>query len=64
LVVQKLPRAGCGGASPPPRPAPRQPALLACAEAHEAASLPFLDSGDYGGEHWLATFAALAADGL
>ena len=38
--------------------------LLAMADAHEAASLPFLESGEYGGEHWLATFAALAADGL
>lgn len=42
----------------------QQPALLAMATVHEAASLPFLESGEYGGEHWLATFAALAVDGL
>ena len=39
-------------------------ALLAAAAAHEAASLPFLESGEYGGEHWLATYAALAVEGL
>ncbi len=38
--------------------------LLFAAAAHEAASLPFLESGHYGGEHWLATFAALAIEGL
>ncbi len=38
--------------------------LQALADQHEAASLPFLESGEYGGEHWLATFAALAIDGL
>jgi hypothetical protein len=45
-------------------PEARRPALLAMAEAHEATSLPFLESGEYGGEHWLATFAALAVEGL
>jgi hypothetical protein len=45
-------------------PEATRPALLALADAHEAASLPFLESGEYGGEHWLATYAALAADGL
>src|SRR3546814_3262473 len=45
-------------------PDAQRPALLAMADAHEAASLPFLESGEYGGEHWLATFAALAVDGL
>ncbi|MFN4276321.1 MAG: DUF2891 domain-containing protein [Ferrovibrio sp.] len=45
-------------------PDPQRPALLAMAESHEAASLPFLESGEYGGEHWLATFAALAVEGL
>lgn len=45
-------------------PEAQRPALLAMADAHEAASLPFLESGEYGGEHWLATFAALAVDGL
>jgi hypothetical protein len=38
--------------------------LLDAAAAHERASLPFLESGEYGGEHWLATFAALAIEGL
>ncbi|HEX6959627.1 MAG TPA: DUF2891 domain-containing protein [Ferrovibrio sp.] len=42
----------------------RAAALRAMADAHEAASLPFLESGEYGGEHWLATFAALAIEGL
>lgn len=39
-------------------------ALLLAAAAHEQASLPFLESGDYGGEHWLATYAALCVEGL
>ncbi|MBP7065419.1 MAG: DUF2891 domain-containing protein [Ferrovibrio sp.] len=38
--------------------------LQRLADQHEAASLPFLESGEYGGEHWLATFAALAVEGL
>ena len=42
----------------------RRHSLLASAAAHEAASLPFLESGEYGGEHWLATYAALAIEGL
>jgi hypothetical protein len=37
--------------------------LLATAEEHIAASLPHV-AGDYSGEHWLATFATLALDGL
>lgn len=41
-----------------------QSGLLQAAAAHEAASLPFLESGEYGGEHWLATYAALAVEGL
>lgn len=45
-------------------PDSQQTALLAMAATHEAASLPFLESGEYGGEHWLATFAALAVEGL
>ncbi|MFN4164546.1 MAG: DUF2891 domain-containing protein [Ferrovibrio sp.] len=45
-------------------PDSQQTALLTTAAAHEAASLPFLESGEYGGEHWLATFAALAVEGL
>jgi len=36
--------------------------LLAAADLHLAASLPHV-SGDYMGEHWLATFATLALDG-
>jgi hypothetical protein len=38
---------------------PRRPLALDTAEAHLAASLPHV-SGDYMGEHWLATFALLA----
>jgi hypothetical protein len=38
---------------------PRQAAMLDAAEAHLAASLPHV-TGDYMGEHWLATFALLA----
>ena len=41
-----------------------QAALLHSAAAHEQASLPHLESGEYGGEHWLATFAALCIEGL
>ena len=41
---------------------PARPRLLAGAAALAAASLPHVDSGDYGGEHWLATFAVLALD--
>ncbi len=33
------------------------------AEEHRAAGLPHI-AGDYAGEHWLATFALLAVDGL
>jgi len=38
---------------------PRRAAVLDAAEAHLAASLPHV-SGDYMGEHWLATYALLA----
>ena len=38
---------------------PRRPVALAAADAHLAASLPHV-TGDYMGEHWLATFALLA----
>ena len=41
---------------------PRHLAALATAESHLAASLPHV-SGDYMGEHWLATFALLALVG-
>ena len=37
--------------------APRRAALVAAADRHARASLPFLASGSYEGEHWLATFA-------
>lgn len=40
---------------------PRRPRLLAAAEAHLAAGMPHV-SGDYMGEHWLATFAVLALE--
>ena len=35
----------------------RQGALVALADRHAQASLPFVASGSYEGEHWLATFA-------
>jgi hypothetical protein len=47
-----------------PEPGAARPALLAAAQAHQNASLPHIDSGDLVGEHWLATFAMLAIDGL
>ncbi|MGU3420675.1 DUF2891 domain-containing protein [Methylobacterium sp. D54C] len=40
---------------------PRRPPLRAAAEAHLAAGLPHV-TGDYMGEHWLATFALLALE--
>lgn len=36
---------------------PRRGALVAAGDRHARASLPFLASGNYEGEHWLATFA-------
>ena len=41
---------------------PRRGVMLAAAEDHLAASFEHV-SGDYYGEHWLATFALLALDG-
>jgi hypothetical protein len=38
-------------------------ALLEAAMAHEDVSLPHVASGDYMGEHWLATFGTLALTG-
>ena len=38
---------------------PRKPTLDAAAKTHLEAALPHV-SGDYMGEHWLATFAMLA----
>jgi hypothetical protein len=40
---------------------PRRPPLRAAAEAHLEAGLPHV-TGDYMGEHWLATFALLALE--
>ncbi len=40
---------------------PRRPLLGAAAEDHLAAGLPHV-TGDYMGEHWLATFAVLALE--
>ncbi|QKV97430.1 DUF2891 domain-containing protein [Streptomyces sp. NA02950] len=42
---------------------PRVPVLTAAARDHLAAGLPHTASGDFTGDHWLATFAALALDG-
>ncbi len=36
---------------------PRRAALVALADRHARASLPHIASGNYEGEHWLATFA-------
>jgi hypothetical protein len=37
---------------------PRRGILVAAAELHAEAGLTGVDSGDYMGDHWLATFAA------
>jgi hypothetical protein len=44
-------------ASALPSDSPRRRALAAAAARHAAATLPHVSSGDYAGEHWLATFA-------
>lgn len=41
-------------------PAPVQSNLLSLAETHLQTSLPFFISGEYGGEHWLVSFALCA----
>lgn len=41
---------------------PRRPVLAASAERHLAAGLTGVASGDYMGEHWLATFAVCALE--
>ena len=42
---------------------PRTPGLEQSALRHAGTALPHVASGDYGGEHWLATFAVrLLAD--
>jgi len=40
-----------------PETDPVHRALRAAAETHAAAALPHVTSGDYAGEHWLASFA-------
>jgi len=54
-----LSRARCmrGIAAALPEADPARRVLLASAEAHAAAALPHVTSGDYAGEHWLASFA-------
>lgn len=42
---------------------PARPVMLASAERHAQAALPHIATGDYGGDHWLATFAVLALTG-
>lgn len=46
---------GIAGALPAGNPA--RATLLAAAARHARASLPHIASGDYAGEHWLASFA-------
>lgn len=41
----------------------RREALLRTADVHARASLPFIASGSYEGEHWLGTFAVYMLDG-
>jgi hypothetical protein len=36
---------------------PARKGLVAAANRHAVAALPHVASGDYAGEHWLATFA-------
>ena len=40
-----------------PQDDPLRAALSGSAQRHAAASLPHVTSGDYAGEHWLASFA-------
>ncbi|MCE1229414.1 MAG: DUF2891 domain-containing protein, partial [Firmicutes bacterium] len=41
---------------------PAQRSLLVTADRHAEASLPFIASGSYEGEHWLGTFAVHMLD--
>ena len=41
---------------------PLRAACAAAAELHAAAGLANVTTGDYAGEHWLATFALLALE--
>ena len=62
-----LSRAWCmlGIARALPKDAPARTALLAAAERHADAALRHVASGDYAGEHWLASFAVyLLTEGL
>ena len=54
-----LSRAWCmyGIASSLPENDPARPILLRSAKKHAEATLPFITSGNYEGEHWLASFA-------
>ena len=54
-----LSRAWCmrGIAGALPEGDPAREALVASAQLHAAAALPHVASGDYAGEHWLASFA-------
>jgi hypothetical protein len=57
-----LSRAWCmlGIASALPRTEPDRQVLVHAARAHLSATLPHIISGNYEGEHWLATFAVYA----
>ncbi len=57
-----LSRAWCWRELAPSLPPAEQAVALRVADAHVAASLPHI-AGDYMGEHWLATYAALALFG-
>ena len=46
-----------GVASALPDADPARAALLAAADRHARAALDHVASGDYAGEHWLASFA-------
>ena len=52
-----------GIASVLPATDPARHTLLASAAKHANASLPHVASGDYMGEHWLASFAVLMLTG-
>ncbi|MGA0599975.1 DUF2891 domain-containing protein [Caulobacter sp. KR2-114] len=58
-----LSRAWCWRALAPFAPEAAQDRVLQAAERHLEAGLPHLDA-DYMGEHWLATYALLALEGL
>jgi hypothetical protein len=43
-----------------PQADPERQVLLHAARAHLSATMPHIASGNYEGEHWLATFAVYA----